>query len=261
MNLSDHSSEISSISDDSKGFNILLHGFEGPIDLLLDLAKKQKVDLSEISVLALAEQYINFIENYQNIHLELAADYLVMAAWLTYLKSRLLLPKEENEDEYTPEELEEALKYQLQRLEAMQKISKKLYSRALVGRDIFYGGTVDNINIKYKITYTSTLFDLLKSYSLILNKAQNIENLTINLSELHSVDQAIKRLQQIFGSLKEWTNFINLLPKFGISRIINKSCITSNFVASLEMIKNGYLEFKQNETFGNIYIKSKNGTQ
>ena len=116
-------------------FNILLNGYEGPIDLLLELAKKQKVDLSEISILELAEQYIRFIENYNNIHLEIAADYLVMAAWLTYLKSRLLLPKDEKDEEFTPEELEEALRYQLQRLETMQKISKTLYSRKFISMD------------------------------------------------------------------------------------------------------------------------------
>ena len=107
---------------DNNRFNLILDSYEGPIDLLLDLARKQKVDLSEISIFELAEQYIQFISKYQDIHLEIAADYLVMAAWLTYLKSRLLLPKEENIEEHSPEDLEEALRYQLQRLEAFQKI-------------------------------------------------------------------------------------------------------------------------------------------
>ncbi len=132
------SEENNTTTNNDGQFNILLNGYEGPIDLLLELSRKQKVDLSEISILDLAEQYLKFIENYNTIHLEIAADYLVMAAWLTYLKSRLLLPKDETTEEYTPEELEEALRYQLQRLEAMQKISKKLYSRPLIGRDVFY---------------------------------------------------------------------------------------------------------------------------
>ena len=126
LNINGELNEINS----SKQFNITLNSYEGPIDLLLDLARKQKVDLSEISILELAEQYINFINQYQDIHLEIAADYLVMAAWLTYLKSRLLLPKEEKSKDHTPEELEEALKYQLQRLEAFQSVSKKLYSKS-----------------------------------------------------------------------------------------------------------------------------------
>ena len=238
-------------------FSILLNGFDGPIDLLLELAKKQKVDLSEISILELAEQYIKFIKNYKNIHLEVVADYLVMAAWLTYLKSRLLLPKDEKIDEYTPEELEEALRYQLQRLEAMQNVSKEIYTFPLINRDIFYGGSTEGINIKYKITYKATLYDLLKSYSSILFKEENINQLTINSSELYSVVQAIKRLKGIFGSLNEWTNFMNLIPKLGLKRIINKSSISSNFVASLELAKNGFIEVKQKEPFANIYLKSK----
>ena len=114
---------------DNNRFNLILDSYEGPIDLLLDLARKQKVDLSEISIFELAEQYIQFISKYQDIHLEIAADYLVMAAWLTYLKSRLLLPKEENIEEHSPEDLEEALRYQLQRLEAFQKISLSIKGR------------------------------------------------------------------------------------------------------------------------------------
>ena len=238
-------------------FNILISGYEGPIDLLLELAKKQKVDLSEISILELAEQYINFIEKFNKIHLEIAADYLVMAAWLTYLKSRLLLPKDEKTDDHTPEELEEALRYQLQRLEYIQKFSKILISRPIVDRDVFYGGSVDGINVKYNISYKTSLYDLLKSYSFVLKRNQTIDNLTISSSELYSVDQAIKRLKNIFGSLHEWTNFMTLIPKFGVNYVINKSSITSNFVASLELAKNGYLEVKQNETFGNIFVKLK----
>ena len=158
---------ISLDKNNSNSFNILLEGYEGPIDLLLELARKQKVNLSEISILELSEQYIKFIENYNKIHLEIAADYLVMAAWLTYLKSVLLLPKNEKDDEYSPEDLERALRYQLQRLEAMQNISKILYSRPLIGREVFYGGTTEGIKVKTKITYVATLYDLIKSYASI----------------------------------------------------------------------------------------------
>ena len=238
-------------------FNILLDTFEGPIDLLLELARKQKVDLSEISILKLAEQYIEFISNYQEIHLEIAADYLVMAAWLTYLKSRLLLPKEDKSEEYTPDELEEALKYQLQRLEAFKRISKNLYARPLIDRDIFYGDTTEGINVKFQVTYTSNLYDILKTYSSILLKSNKMNHLTITFSELHSVDSAIQRLKNIFGTIFEWTNFNKIIPHFGSKRIVNKSLISSNFVASLELAKNGFIEVKQNETFGNIYVRSK----
>ena len=238
-------------------FNILLDTFEGPIDLLLELARKQKVDLSEISILKLAEQYIHFIKDYQEIHLEIAADYLVMAAWLTYLKSRLLLPKEDKSEEYTPEELEEAIKYQLQRLEIFQKISKILYARPIINRDIFYGGTTEGINVKFEVTYTSNLYDLLKTYSSILLKSEKVKHLTITFSELHSVDSAIQRLKNIFGTISEWTNFNKIIPHFVSKRIVNKSLISSNFVASLELAKNGFIEVKQNETFGSIYVRLK----
>jgi len=244
-------------SPNSKQFNITLNSYEGPIDLLLDLARKQKVDLSEISILELAEQYINFINTYQDIHLEIAADYLVMAAWLTYLKSRLLLPKEDKTEDHTPEELEEALKYQLQRLEAFQLVSKKLYNRSLIGRDVFYGGSSEGLNVKYNITYSSNLYDLLRAYSLILQKGEKVSHLTIAFSELYSVDNAIQRLKGIFGELTEWTNFLNIIPKFNKNKIVNKSILSSNFVASLELAKNGFIDVKQNSVFGNIFIKSR----
>ncbi len=242
----------------STSFNISIKTFEGPIDLLLELARKQKVDLSEISILELAEQYINFINKYQDMHLEIAADYLVMAAWLTYLKSRLLLPKDEKSEDHTPEELEEALKYQLRRLEAFQSVSKKLYSQSLIGRDVFYGGSSEGLKVKYNITYSATLFDLLRSYSAILKKGEKISHLTISYSELYSVDDAIQRLKEMFGELTEWTNFFNLIPKLNNNTIINKSILSSNFVASLELAKNGYIDVKQRDVFGNIFVKIKN---
>lgn len=251
----DNNTELKSPKNE---FNILLSGYEGPIDLLLDLARKQKVDLSDISILELAEQYIIFINNYNKIHLEIAADYLVMAAWLTYLKSRLLLPKEDKQDDFSTEDLADALKYQLLRLEAMQNISKKLYSRPLINRDVFYGGSNEGIKIKYNITYSASLFDILKTYSSIINTTNRKSNLTIASSQLYSVDQAIERLKQMLGVITEWTNFLNIVPKFHTDSIINKSSLSSNFVASLELAKNGLIEVKQDVTFGNIFIRSKN---
>ena len=245
--------------EDASKFHLLLNNYEGPIDLLLNLARSQKVDLSDISISELADQYIQFINQYRNIHIEIAADYLVMAAWLTYLKSRLLLPKEEKTEEHTAEELEKALKYQLQRLEAFQNISKILYARPLINRDVFYGGSSRGLRIKYNINYTSNLFDLLKSYSQILKSKEQIKNLTIEYSELFSVDQALKRMKEMFGNITEWTNFLNIIPNMIESKnIINKSIVSSNFVASLELSKNGFIDVKQEETFGNIYIRLKN---
>lgn len=240
-------------------FNLSLSSsYEGPIDLLLDLARKQKVDLSDISILDLANQYILFINNYNTIHLEVAADYLVMAAWLTYLKSRLLLPKDEKiSDDHTPQELEEALKYQLQRLETIQKTSKNLYSLPILNRDFFYGGSNEGLRVKYNISYTASLFDILKTYSNILSKKEISSSLTISSSELYSVDQAMKRIKSMFGSISEWTNFMTLIPKLSKKNLINKSSLASSFVASLELAKNGLIEVKQKETFGNIFVRYK----
>ncbi len=252
-------SEFLSENIDNNKFHLLLDNFEGPIDLLLVLARSQKVDLSEISISELADQYIKFINEYRNIHIEIAADYLVMAAWLTYLKSRLLIPKEEKTEEHSAEDLEKALRYQLQRLESFQKISKSLYSRPIINRDIYYGSSIDGLKVKYNINYTSNLFDLLKSYSKILKSNDKVQSLTIEYSELYSVDQAVKRMKDIFGTISEWTNFLSVIPNLLKSKnIVNKSIISSNFVASLELSKNGYIEVKQKETFGNIYIRLKN---
>jgi segregation and condensation protein A len=180
-----------------------------------------------------------------------------MAAWLTYLKSRLLLPKEEKSEDHTPEELEEALKYQLQRLEAFQSVSKKLYKRPLIGRDIYYGGSSEGLKVKYNITYSSTLFDLLRAYSTIIQQDEKPSHLTIAFSELYSVDNAIQRLKNIFGEITEWTNFLTLIPKMNSNKIVNKSILSSNFVASLELAKNGFIDVKQNSVFGNIFVKLK----
>ena len=241
--------------EDASKFHLLLNNYEGPIDLLLNLARSQKVDLSDISISELADQYIQFINQYRNIHIEIAADYLVMAAWLTHLKSRLLLPKDEKSEDHTPEELEEALKFQLQRLEAFQSVSKKLYSRPLIGRDSFYGGSSEGVKVKYNITYSSSLFDLLRAYSVIIQKDEKASHLTIAYSELYSVDDAIQRLQNIFGEITEWTNLLNLIPKLNGNKIVNKSILSSNFVASLELAKNGFIDVKQNYSFGNIFVK------
>ena len=165
------------------------------------------------------------------------------------------VPKEEKSEDHTPEELEEALKYQLLRLQAFQSISKKLYSRSIIGRDVFYGSSSEGVKVKYNISYSSTLFDLLNTYSNIIQKEDRASKLTITYSELFSVDSAIQRLKSIFGEITEWTNLLNLLPRLNNSKIVNKSILSSNFVASLELAKNGFIEVKQNNIFGNIFVK------
>ena len=160
-------------------------------------------------------------------------------------------------EDHTPEDLEEALKYQLQRLEAFQTVSKKLYKRPLIGRDVFYGGSSEGLKVKYNITYSSSLFDLLRAYSAIIQKDNKPSHLTIAFSELYSVDNAIQRLKNIFGDITEWTNFFTLIPKMNSNKIVNKSILSSSFVASLELAKNGFIDVKQNSVFGNIFVKLK----
>jgi len=237
-------------------FNVNLEGYEGPIDLLLDLAKSQKVDLSKISILKLTEQYLEYIRITQNLNIEIASDYLVMAAWLVYLKSRLLLPKKQNEDEPSTKDLEEALKFQLARLESMKKATLEIFELPQVGKDVFYRGFSDGTKYKYIIHYTSTLYDLLKAYAIQSNKS-NINSLKIKPTELYSVDGAIHRLKNIFGNFPDWIELTKLLPSKGKNHLINKSAVSSTFLASLELAKNGFLLVKQDYNFGPIFFKLK----
>ena len=234
-------------------FNVNLESYEGPIDLLLDLAKNQKVDLSKISILKLAEQYLEYINFSKQKNLEIVSDYLVMAAWLTYLKSRFLLPKKANNDEPTTKELEEAVKFQLIRLEAMQNVSKELFSLPQVGTNVFYRGSSHGVKFKYKTQYTSSLFDLFTSYARQITRNE----LRIRMSELHSVENAIERLKSIFGNFNDWIEITKLLPALSDNILINKSALSSTLVASLELVKNGFIEVKQNQMFGPIFLKIK----
>ena len=238
-------------------FQVNLDGYEGPLDLLLELAKSQKVDLSNISILKLTEQYLKYINVTQNLNIEVASDYLVMAAWLVYLKSRLLLPKKQNEEEPSTKDLEEALKFQLARLESMRKATLELFKLPQVGRDIFYRGFSDGTKYKYKIHYTSTLYDLLKAYTMQSNRS-SIGSLKIQTTELYSVDEAINRIKNIFGNFPDWIELSKLFPLMGKNQLINKSAISSTFLASLELAKNGFLLVKQDYNYGPIMLKMKN---
>ena len=240
---------------ENSDFNINLDGFEGPIDLLLNLARSQKVDLSKISILHLSEQYLDYINKAKNINLEIASDYLVMAAWLTLLKSRLLLPNKNETDEPTNQQIEEALKFQLQRLQTMQEAATNLFKLPQTGIDIFYRGNNDEVKYKFDIKYTATLYDLLKAYSSQIDKDVT-NSLKIETSQLYSVDEAILRIKNMFGTNNnEWIKFNNLLPSLSRNFLINKSAYSSTFVASLELAKEGTIKIKQDITFGEILIK------
>ncbi|MGQ0674856.1 MAG: segregation and condensation protein A, partial [Rhodospirillales bacterium] len=189
-----------------------IEGFEGPIDLLLALAREQKVDLTKISILALAEQYLSFIAAAKRVRLEIAADYLVMAAWLAYLKSRLLLPPDETEVGPTAEEMAELLAFQLRRLEAMREAGVRLMARPLLGRDVFARGEPEGLITAHKASYDVTLFDLLRAYG--DSKAQRpAVSLHIEASEYFSMDVALHRLGRLVGRVPDWVTLASFLPE------------------------------------------------
>jgi segregation and condensation protein A len=233
-----------------------LDGFEGPIDLLLSLARDQKVDLTQISILALADQYLVFVREAQVLNLELAADYLVMAAWLAYLKSRLLLPPEEGEDEdQDPEALAEMLRFQLQRLEAMQTAGERLFARHQLGVDVFPRGRPENLGARFRSVYDATLYDLLRAYADHKLRGQD-STLRIAETDLYSVEQAVERLRTFIGRVPQWRTLFSFLPENLRGVLMFRSAIASTFVASLQLVKDGQASIRQDGTFGPIWLRS-----
>lgn len=231
-----------------------LDGYEGPIDVLLSLAREQKVDLTQISILQLADQYIAFIHEARRLRLELAADYLVMAAWLVYLKSRLLLPEPPAEDEPSGEEMAALLTFQLQRLEAMQNVGAELMKRPRYGRDFYGRGAPEPFRLVARAAYDVTLYDLLRAYA-DQRRRMDGGTFTIAASELYSVEQAIERLQRLLGHVPTWTVLQDFLPGDLKGGIFGRSYLASTFVASLELARQGRLRLRQESTFGPLYVR------
>ena len=232
-----------------------LDGFEGPIDLLLILSRDQKVDLTKISILALAEQYLSFIQQARRLQLELAADYLVMAAWLAYLKSRLLLPKPEtNDEEPTGEEMAAALQFQLQRLEAMRNAGRKLFAGDLLGREVFARGQPEGFGTITHAHYTVSLFELLQGYGAIQRRGK-VETLQIDPPDLYSMDEALARLNRSLGTIADWTTLNNFLPEGLDNSLLRRSAMASMLTASLELVRSGQLSVRQDRVFGPIYVR------
>jgi segregation and condensation protein A len=230
-----------------------LDGFEGPIDVLLTLARDQKVDLTKISILELAEQYLVFVNEARRLRLELAADYLVMAAWLAYLKSRLLLPAEEGDEEPTGEEMAAALAFQLQRLEAIREAGEGLFRRALLGRDVFARGAPEGVRVVTRSVYESTLYELLQAYGAIQRRGKP-QPLRIEQMELFTMDEAIERLERALGALPDWSSLMSFLPE-GLKGLKRRSAIAATFLASLELARSGRMQLRQDGRFGTIYVR------
>jgi segregation and condensation protein A len=233
-----------------------LDGFEGPIDLLLTLARKQKVDLTRISILTLAEQYLSFITAAKQLRLEVAADYLVMAAWLAYLKSRLLLPESEDEEEGTGPELAEALTFQLRRLDSMRDAGEKLLVMPRLGRDVFGRGAPEGMEVIRTPVYEVSLYDLLKSYGDNRRRAST-SHLTIEASQLFSLGDAVERMRGVIGNFGDWTSLSAFLPDELADGIVRRSAVASTFAASLELVKEGRAQIRQSNAFGPIFVKGK----
>lgn len=223
---------------------LALGGFEGPIDVLLQLARDQKVDLVHISILQLAEQYLAFIAEARREHLELAADYLVMAAWLAYLKSRLLLPPEPGDEEPSGEEMAAALQFQLQRLEAMQAAGAQLLERPRLGRDVFARGMPEGVSVVAHTIWDVGLYDLLRAYG-DFKRRQGASQLEIEPLTLYSVDEAIKRLSRLLGTLPDWQTLRRYLPADIDDPLLRRSALCAHFIASLELAKQGKVELRQ----------------
>ena len=231
-----------------------LEGYEGPIDMLLTLAREQKVDLTKISILKLADQYLAFIAAARRLRLEVAADYLVMAAWLAYLKSRLLLPDPQAPDEPSGAELAAALAHQLQRLAAMQQAGARLMARPLLGRDVFARGAPEGLPKVLRSVYEATLYDLLTAYG---EQRQRKESsvLHIEAPELYSMDDALRRLERLVGRIPEWRTLVSFLPG-GLRGVVGRSAVAATFAASLELARAGKLQLRQDTAFGPIYLRS-----
>lgn len=238
------------------GFVVDLEGFEGPLDLLLTLARDQKLDIRQISILALAEQYLAFIAQARQIRLELAADYLVMAAWLAYLKSRLLLPETGGDDEPTGAELAARLQHQLRRLEAMREAAEELMRRDRLGQEIFPRGAPEGVRIIRDSVYECSLYELLSAYGARIGSA-NVTTFTLRPADVMSIEQAFGWLTRVLGDLPDWASLETFLPDNLVNAFQRRSATASTFAACLEMAKQGKLSLRQGQNFGPIYIKGR----
>jgi len=236
-----------------------LDGYEGPLDLLLDLARNLKVDITKISILALAEQYLEFIIEAKRKNIDIAADYLVMAAWLAFLKSKLLLPVEEvEEDEPTGPEMAAALQFQLERLEAMREAGKKILALPRLGVDTFPRGAPEGVTVIRKSTLDVSLYDLLRAYGEQKRRTTG-GTLRISPSDLYTVDEAISRLSQILVGFRDWRSLSEFLPPGLQPGIGSRSATASVFAASLELAKSGRAHIRQEHAYGPIYVRNRAG--
>ncbi len=240
---------------DSQEFQIDLKNYTGSLDLLLDLAKSQKVNLEELSITKLADQFNNYITNTKNLNLEIASEYLLMATWLTYLKSKLLLPLNE-EEEFKALEIAENLKLQLKKLELIRLLSDQMLKRKRLGRDIFMRGINTKIKNNNISQYSLKLFDVLKTYAIIIS-TKDFQKINIPKLPVFTMEEGIKRIKELQSQLTDWKNINDLIPKvFKNNKKMKKTGSAGIFAGSLELVKEGNIKLKQEKTFGDIYIRN-----
>ena len=239
-------------SADKDALYLELDGWEGPLDLLLDLARRQKVDLREISILALVEQYLTYIEQAEALKLELAADYLVMAAWLAYLKSAMLLPKEEQEDP-SPEELALKLQLRLQRLGAMREAAGRLMGGDRIGRDVFLRGAPEGLAIIRKTDWQCDQFSLIEAYGRVKARTAPAVHM-VRERPVMTLESALDRVSNMLGVTLEWMELRDFLPPHAEPRL-RRSALASSFVAALELARLGKAEIAQEEVFGPMRLR------
>jgi segregation and condensation protein A len=238
---------------------VTVDGFEGPLDLLLALARTQKVDLAKISILKLAEQYLEFVDSAKRMNLELAADYLVMAAWLAYLKSRLILPQPpESDDEPDAGELATRLRWRLLRLETMREAAARLMARDRLGRDVFARGAPEPVVMLKLNRYTDSLYDLLTAYAGGRVKALKGTTYQPAVQPVVLIEEARNRLERMLGKIPDWSGLRSLVPFEWSGGDRRRSAIASTLLACLELTRDGRLELRQMAPFEEIYIKDRN---
>ncbi len=236
-------------------------GFEGPLDVLLTLSRTQKVDLRKISVLALAQQYLAFVEKARALRIELAADYLVMAAWLAFLKSRLLLPPDPDDEGPSGEELAAHLAFQLERLQAMRDAAARLMARDQLGRDFFKRGQGEDITRIRTVTYSATLLDLMQGYARIRTRDE-FRPFVMDRDSVFTMEQALERMRPLIGFAGAWTDMETYLPEgWDADPVRRRSATAATFAASLELVKEGHMEIKQSETFAPIHLRKRTETR
>lgn len=247
--------DLKEFEADADSLLVDIDGFEGPLDVLLTLARSQKVDLRQVSILQLAEQYLAFIAAARRLRLELAADYLVTAAWLAYLKSRLLLPVEKSDEaEPDADEMAARLAFQLQRLEAMRKAAAQLFGRDRLDQDVFQRGQPESVVVEKSIDWTCSLMDLLGAYAQQKSK-HSYRPLHVERPKAYAMEEALRRLRTVIGETPNWTRLEMFLPENWRDEKLTRSAIASTFAASLELAREGAITLRQNETFGPIYLR------